>query len=256
MNINLDLPPELENELFTEATRLNLPLPEYILRILSVRQVLANPPKTGAELVAYWQSEGVVVFSPDGKILASSDDDGDIILWDMQTGLSKCTIQGHSSSVRSLGFSSNGQLLVSGDDDGYVKIWNLTTGTLDSSFYAHSAGVSSVAFCFNNQVLVSSSWDKTVKLWVLETAIPKPSKIGFFKGVFGKKQPEAELIPSLPNFILQQVQGNSEKLNESIFSSVGAKFETEAYSFCWETSQPPVKNPQLGLEDWERLLRD
>jgi hypothetical protein len=60
VNINLDLPPELENELFTEASRLNLPLSEYILRILSVRQILANPPKTGAELVAYWQSEGVI----------------------------------------------------------------------------------------------------------------------------------------------------------------------------------------------------
>ncbi|WP_334730030.1 hypothetical protein [Nostoc sp.] len=43
MSINLDLPPELENELFTEASRLNLPISEYILRILSVRQVLANP---------------------------------------------------------------------------------------------------------------------------------------------------------------------------------------------------------------------
>ncbi|MDF5734354.1 MULTISPECIES: hypothetical protein [unclassified Nostoc] len=65
MSINLDLPPELENELFTEASRLNLPLSEYILRILSVRQVLANPPKTGVELVAYWQSEGVINSRPD-----------------------------------------------------------------------------------------------------------------------------------------------------------------------------------------------
>lgn len=65
MSINLDLPPELEDELFTEASRLNLPLSEYILRILSVRQVLENPPKTGAELVAYWQSEGVINSQPD-----------------------------------------------------------------------------------------------------------------------------------------------------------------------------------------------
>ncbi len=70
MSINLDLPPELENELFTEASRLNLPLSEYILRILSVRQVLANPPKTGAELVAYWQSEGVINSRPDITDLA------------------------------------------------------------------------------------------------------------------------------------------------------------------------------------------
>ncbi|WP_414562435.1 MULTISPECIES: hypothetical protein [unclassified Anabaena] len=65
MNINLDLPPELENELCHEASKLNLTLCEYILYLLSLRQLLANPPKTGAELVAYWQNEGVINSRPD-----------------------------------------------------------------------------------------------------------------------------------------------------------------------------------------------
>ncbi|WP_066382698.1 MULTISPECIES: hypothetical protein [unclassified Anabaena] len=65
MSINLDLPPELEKELCNEASRLNMTLSEYILRVLTVRQVIANPPKTGAELVAYWQSEGVINSRPD-----------------------------------------------------------------------------------------------------------------------------------------------------------------------------------------------
>ncbi|MDF5720812.1 MAG: hypothetical protein PUP91_10070 [Rhizonema sp. PD37] len=60
MTLSLNLPPELESELSTEASRLNLSLSEYILRILSKRQVLENPPQTGAELVAYWQSEGLI----------------------------------------------------------------------------------------------------------------------------------------------------------------------------------------------------
>lgn len=65
MSISLDLPLELEGELCTEADRLNLPLSEYILRVLMMRQVLSNPPKNGAELVAYWQSEGVINSRPD-----------------------------------------------------------------------------------------------------------------------------------------------------------------------------------------------
>ncbi|MEP6520447.1 hypothetical protein NDA07_01480 [Microcoleus vaginatus DQ-U2] len=65
MSIQLELPPELESQLSTEALRLNLPLSEYILRVLSIRQVLSNPPKTGAELVAYWQSEGVINSRPE-----------------------------------------------------------------------------------------------------------------------------------------------------------------------------------------------
>jgi hypothetical protein len=60
MTISLDLPPELENVLSIEAASLNLALPEYILRLLSTRRILNNPPKSGAELVAYWQSEGII----------------------------------------------------------------------------------------------------------------------------------------------------------------------------------------------------
>ena len=65
MSINLDLSPELENQLATEASQLNLSLSEYILQVLSIRKVLTHPPKTGAELVAYWQSVGVINSRPD-----------------------------------------------------------------------------------------------------------------------------------------------------------------------------------------------
>jgi hypothetical protein len=60
MNITLELPLELEDELSTEASQLRLPLAEYILRVLSFRPFLQNPPKTGVELVAYWESVGVI----------------------------------------------------------------------------------------------------------------------------------------------------------------------------------------------------
>jgi hypothetical protein len=64
LSINVNLPPELENELDREASVLNLTLSEYILQILTFRRI-ANPPKTGAELVAYWQSEGIINSRPD-----------------------------------------------------------------------------------------------------------------------------------------------------------------------------------------------
>lgn len=67
MTITLKLPQELEKELSMEAEKINLSLSEYILQLLSVRQVLNNPPKTGAELVNYWQNEGVINSYPDIK---------------------------------------------------------------------------------------------------------------------------------------------------------------------------------------------
>ena len=65
MSITLDLPQELECELATEATQLGLSLTEYVLRLLSTRSLVSQLPTTGAELVAYWQREGVIGMRPE-----------------------------------------------------------------------------------------------------------------------------------------------------------------------------------------------
>jgi hypothetical protein len=65
MIVTLDLPSELEDELSLEASQLKLPLTEYILRVLLFRPFLQNPPKTGAEVISYWESIGIINSRPD-----------------------------------------------------------------------------------------------------------------------------------------------------------------------------------------------
>lgn len=65
MRLTLDLPQELESELATEATQLGLSLGEYVLRLLSARSLIGPMPTTGAELVVYWQREGIIGMRPD-----------------------------------------------------------------------------------------------------------------------------------------------------------------------------------------------
>ncbi len=65
MSVTLDLPHELEDELAAEAAQLGLPLPEYILRVLSTTVAAGDEPKTGADLVEYWQNEEVIGTRPD-----------------------------------------------------------------------------------------------------------------------------------------------------------------------------------------------
>ncbi len=60
MNITVELSSELERDLANEASQLNLPLSEYILRLLSFRPPLPNQPKTGVELLVYWENAGVI----------------------------------------------------------------------------------------------------------------------------------------------------------------------------------------------------
>jgi hypothetical protein len=64
MTLVLNLPPELENELTLEADRLHLSLSEYAVRLLA-GQPPSGRPRNGAELVAYWEREGLIGTRPD-----------------------------------------------------------------------------------------------------------------------------------------------------------------------------------------------
>ena len=67
-----------------------------------------------------------VSFSPDGKTLASGsvDLDGTVRLWDVQTGVEKQRLGGHTSSW-SVAFSPDGKTLASGSGDGTVLLWRV-----------------------------------------------------------------------------------------------------------------------------------
>jgi hypothetical protein len=65
MIITLDIPEGLASELAAEAQRLGLPLGDYVVTLLVTGRSTASAPKTGAELVAYWQEQGVVGSRPD-----------------------------------------------------------------------------------------------------------------------------------------------------------------------------------------------
>ena len=67
MSVTIDLPKELESELSTEAAKFGLSLSEYALHILSSSFIIGNKPDTGADLVDYWQSQGVIGWRPDIK---------------------------------------------------------------------------------------------------------------------------------------------------------------------------------------------
>jgi hypothetical protein len=65
MSITPDLPRELEMELSAEASRLRLSLSEYLVRILAAGRLHGSRPETGASLVDYWKSEGLIGSRPE-----------------------------------------------------------------------------------------------------------------------------------------------------------------------------------------------
>ncbi len=66
-----------------------------------------------------------VIFSPDGKYLASCSGDNTVKLYSVESQKEVTTLRGHSSSVLSVAFSPDGKYLASGSYDKTVKLWNV-----------------------------------------------------------------------------------------------------------------------------------
>jgi hypothetical protein len=65
MTLVLELPPELERDLAARAAELQLPLAEYAVRVLAGAGIAAPKVANGAELLAFWKSEGLVGTKPE-----------------------------------------------------------------------------------------------------------------------------------------------------------------------------------------------
>ena len=68
MTVTLELPNDLQREMEQEATRRGLPLAEYMLQFLvshHPHSAEAAVPRTGAEIFAYWEREGLLEGAPE-----------------------------------------------------------------------------------------------------------------------------------------------------------------------------------------------
>lgn len=61
----VELPDDLADALTNEASRLGMSLPDYAVRLLASARLAATIVQNGADLVNFWQSEGLVGSRPD-----------------------------------------------------------------------------------------------------------------------------------------------------------------------------------------------
>ncbi|NCR73225.1 MAG: protein kinase [Microcystis aeruginosa LG13-12] len=110
-----------------------------------------------------------VVYSPDGRYLASGGSDNTIKIWEVATGRELRTLTGHSDFFRSVVYSPDGRYLASGSFDKTIKIWEVATGREVRTLTGHSGWVNSVVYSPDGCYLASGSWDKTIKIWQVAT---------------------------------------------------------------------------------------
>ncbi len=108
-----------------------------------------------------------VDISPDNRHIIYGDNEGKIVLLDINTGMVIKSLKGHTDSVSSVIFSPDGKYVVSmeGGEDNTIRVWNIKTDKEINKF----EGYNSVKFSPDSKYLVLWGKNKRVELWNIET---------------------------------------------------------------------------------------
>jgi hypothetical protein len=110
-----------------------------------------------------------VVYSPDGKVLATASLDHTVSVWVVATGEQKLCLSDHETQVIALAFSPDGPTLVSAcnskDATGDIYLWDVATGKRTGVLHGHDQGVMEVAFAPDGRTLVSAAEGDMIIVW-------------------------------------------------------------------------------------------
>ncbi|MFN8005007.1 MAG: serine/threonine-protein kinase, partial [Acidobacteriota bacterium] len=128
------------------------------------------------EIITQWDHSAEIwglTWSPDGRYLVSTHDDGSILLWDVIARERAGDLAQHSSPVAAVAFSPDGQHIASGSEDRSVLIWNVHSGRKEMALIGHQSHVNGVTFSPDSQWLVSNGWDGELIRWELAGRQPR-----------------------------------------------------------------------------------
>src|SRR5713226_9096803 len=98
------------------------------------------PHRKGFGITYRGHADGVqaVVWSPDGKRIASASLDKTVQVWDATNGGHLFTYRGHTDQVFTLAWSPDGKYLASAGADKTVQVWDATDGKHVFTYTGHT----------------------------------------------------------------------------------------------------------------------
>jgi WD40 repeat protein len=92
-----------------------------------------------------WEADATAI-SADGKLLASTGTDKQVLVWELATGKLRHQLKDQPFRIAALAFSPDSATLAGGGGDKMVHLWDSTTGQLRRSFAGHRDWVATLAF--------------------------------------------------------------------------------------------------------------
>ena len=135
---------------------------------------------TPRQLISLLYEPRAAAASPDGRLLATGDDDGLIVLWSTETGLPVRSLVGHTKTVAALAFDRSGSRIASAAYDAKIHIWNVADGSVVDVLTGHAGRLATVAFSPDGRRLASGGYDKTIRLWDLDDGGSETSVLADF----------------------------------------------------------------------------
>ncbi len=126
---------------------------------------------TGKELQTLWGcgASSAIVFSPDGKVLASGGFGQTICLWNLETGKPLSPSYGHQGPVSGVAFAPDNRTLASAGHDNTIRLWDIHTGKELYQALGHSDRITNLFFTPDGRTLISASHDHTIRWWEAST---------------------------------------------------------------------------------------
>ena len=132
---------------------------------------------SGKELVKFsehdaatWSCNGhctpeTSAWSPDGKRVVTTDEAGEVFIWDPTTGEELLQLSGHTEWVNSAVWSPDGTRISTASDDGTARIWDANTGQELFRYDGHGAVLLAYWSPAGDRVLLAPEHESVAVVW-------------------------------------------------------------------------------------------